>query len=476
MKNNLFDDFDPISKSQWIEQATKDLKGKDFREALVSETLDGIKIWPFYTAEDAVISKDLKVYQNKFHPAPKIPGLSPRVWSNVLFVSETDTKEGNKQILEGLMNGCDALFLQVSANTDLDTLLKNVEIAYIQLYIKPEEGVCPTDVMNNLLKWAKTKGFDKEQLNGGLLWDPLSVLLKVEGKLEEKINVAKSLIKGLSEFPDFSALTLDFSVYHEAGGTVLDELKYTFAGFIELLDKLTEMGMQSEAIFKNTMLRFSVGARYFEEISKVRTARIFYEALAQLYSVNFPTEDIKVFCQSSTWTKSGLDVYTNMLRNTTEGMAAILGGCNALWIRPHDEVTGITTAFSRRMSRNISNILKEESYLDKVVDPVAGSFFIESLTAHLLDKLKAELLIIEQQGGWYKMFSDKSMQETIKGRRNKRQVEVLNGEVVKIGANRYRQDKDVLRFTVNDEIQEADWQLFGARETELLEEKSRISS
>jgi len=476
MENNLFEEFKPNTKAQWIEQATNDLKGKDFNQVLVSETLDGIKIQPFYTAEDANGFHRLKAYQNSFHPAPEIPGLSPRLWSNVFFVNGMPPKEGNKLILDALMNGCDALYVEVSEKTDFESLLKDVEIQYLGIYLCPSSGINPLDTLNNFLDWLKNKGVNKNALNGGFLWDGVSSLLREGGILKDNVSIVKSLLENLSDFPNFSALSINFSVYHEAGGSALEELKYAFSAYIELLDHLTETGVEPESIFKNTMLHFSVGSRYFEEISKIRTARIFFDALAALYAVHLNQVEVKVFCQSSNWTKSRLDVYTNMLRNTSEGMAAILGGCNALWIRPHDEVTGMTTAFSQRMARNISNILKEETYLDKVMDPVAGSYFVESLTSKMLEKLKSELQEIEAMGGWRKIYEDQSLQLKVKTRRKQRQEAVLSGDVVKIGANKFRQDKEALSFNVSEAIHEAAWQLLPARETELLEEKARKSS
>jgi methylmalonyl-CoA mutase len=471
MQKKLFEDFDPVSKKQWIDQAIKDLKGKDFHQALVTETFDGIEIFPFYTPEDCLTYESIKTYQNKINPETGIPGLSPRHWSNVFCPPFTDPITGNKLILEALMNGCDALLLDVSAKTDFEKLLKDVEIPYIQLFLKPGTDANPVEVADNMLVWWKNTRWGKEQLNGALLWDGVSSLLKKKGQLKDQALSAELLLKNLEDYPNFSALTLDFSIYHEAGGSAIQELKYGFSAFFELLDQLTEAGLEPEMIFKNSQLLLSVGSGYFEEISKVRASRIFFDSLARLYKVSLNPEEIKIFCQTSTWTKSKLDVHTNMLRNTTEAMAAILGGCNALWVRPHDEVSGISTVFSQRMARNVSNIIKDESYFDKVVDPVAGSYFIENLSESMLIKLKTELAAFESQGGWWRNYSENKLQYSVKSTRNKRQAEVLDGHIIKIGANKYREEKVVLSLVKTPIVQEAEWQLLSARETELLEVK-----
>lgn len=476
MNIKLFEDFDPVSKQQWIDQALTDLKGKDFHQTLVTKTFDGIEIFPFYTPEDCLSFESIKKYQNKINQETDIPGLSPRHWSNVFCPSTVDAKIGNKLILEALMNGCDALLLDVSAKTDFEKLLKDVEIPYIQLFLKPGKDADPVEVSDNLLGWWTNTRWGKEQLNGAFLWDGVSSLFQKKGQLKDQVLSAELLLKNLEDYPNFSALTLDFSIYHEAGGSTIQELKYGFSSFIELLDQLTEAGLIAEKVFKNTQLLLSVGSGYFEEISKIRASRIFFDSLARLYKVSLNPEEIKVFCQTSTWTKSKIDEHTNMLRNTTEAMSAILGGCNALWVRPHDEVLGISSAFSQRMARNVSNILKEESYLDKVVDPVAGSYFVENLTYQILKKLREEVASIELDGGWFKIYTDHSIQQSVKSFRKERQDMVLKGDCIKVGANKYKEDSEEGIFGSKLILEEADWQLLGARETWLLEENKKNQS
>lgn len=471
MQNGHFQEFDQISKEKWIAQVIKDLKGKDFHQTLVTKTLDGIQVLPFYTFEDGLASTLLKPYQNKINAVPVIPGLPPRLWSNVFCPNESDSKAANKLILEALMNGSDAILLFVSEDSDYEELLKEVALPYIKVFIKPILGSDPFKAAVQFYSWLQREDCIKEQVNGAFLWDGMAQLLLERSDLKKQVDLAANLIDKFEDYHNFSVMSLDFSVYQEAGASTIQELKFGFASYIELLDQLTERGLEAAKIFNNTVLLLSVGSRYFEEISKVRIARIFFDALARAYDITRNAEQINVFCQTSSWTKSKLDVHTNMLRNTTEGMSAILGGCNALWVRPHDEVSGISTVFSQRMARNVSNIIKEESYFDKVVDPVAGSYFIESLSESMLIRLKTELAAFESQGGWWENYCRNKLQESVKKTRIKRQEEVLDGHVIKIGANTYREEKEVLSIGEMPIVQEAEWQLLSARETELLEVK-----
>ncbi|RZS94515.1 heterodimeric methylmalonyl-CoA mutase small subunit [Cecembia calidifontis] len=471
MENKLFEEFGPVTKEQWIQQAIADLKGKDFTTHLVSKTAGGLEIMPFYTEEDLETLAFLEAYHNKIHPPSEIPGLSPRIWSNVFHVGIEDQNKGNALILDALQNGCDALVLEVSGKEDFNQLLKGVELPYIQIFLVLSSG-SPSVVLAPFLDWFGRKDWGSDQLQGGVLWDGMTRLFHEESEMEVISQELAMLIDKLEPFPAFKACCIDFSCYHEAGATAIQELKFGFASIVELLDHLGKAGVPAQKVFEKAMLRFSVGSDYFEEISKIRAGRIFFQSLGELYQVEVLPENIQVFCQTSNWTKSRMDVYTNMLRNTTEAMSAILGGCNVLWVRPHDEVLSGPDSFSRRMARNISNILREESYLDKVLDPVAGSYFIENLTGILLDRTKESLENVEASGGWWKLYKDQLIQEEVKSTRKKRQSDILELQKSKIGANKYQLKEEKAKFTLSEKVEELPWQLFAGRETDLLESKN----
>ena len=469
MENNLFLEFDPVTKEQWIQQAIADLKGKDFNEYLMSKTADGFQIFPFYTKEDMENLGFLKGYHNQIHPNSGVPGLPPRIWSNVFYLGVKEQMQGNELILDALQNGCDAVILEVSGKEDFDHLLKDVELPYIQIFLVPINE-SPSGILNSFLDWFNRKKWQSDQLQGAVLWDGMAQLLQYQSELGNVARELTTLVDNLYAFPAFKASCISFSYYHETGATALQELKFGFASFIELLDHLGKSGFPIQKVFEKTMLQFSVGSNYFEEISKVRSGKLIFKSLGALYQVDILPENISVFCQTSNWSKSQRDVYTNMLRNTTEAMAAIIGGCNSLWVRPHDEVLSEPNSFSRRMARNISNILREESYFDKVLDPLAGSYYIENLIAAFLSATKEGLEGIEANGGWWKLYQKQVIQEEVKISRKKRQIEILQVQRIKIGANKYEMKGG--REQVNVKEKELPWQLLTCRETDLLESKT----
>lgn len=472
MKKNLFEEFEPSSQQDWIEQAIKDLRGKDFQQTLISKTFDGIEIKPFYGISDVPVFEPIKSFQNKINSKPEIPGINPRIWSNVFKLPfGGDDKSGNKLILDALMNGCDALLLEVDENTDFEKLLQHVEIPFIQVFLKPTLSADLIAIWKNFELWFNEGGWEKAKLSGGMTWDVMASLFAKNEAIEKRLEMTKELIEHSAKFPDFFPLAIDFTVYHEAGGTTLQELTFGFGAYIELVDQLAKKGLKSSELIQNTFILLSAGAEYFEQISKIRAARIFFTRLTALYGVQLKPEDIRIFCQSSSWTKSKMDVYSNLLRNTTEAMAAILGGCNCLNIKPHDEVMNRPNAFSLRMARNVSNILKEESYFDKVVDPVAGSYFIESLTMEILNHLKTELELLENSGGWLRSYQNRAIQNTVKDSRIRKQEMLFNSEIVKIGVNKYLIPDEDVRLSDEERTKELDWQLLASRESILLEKE-----
>ncbi len=158
----------------------------------------------------------------------------------------------------------------------------------------------------------------------------------------------------------------------------------------------------------------------------------------KLYSVSdLNPGNIKIHCESSVWTKTIYDPYVNILRNTTEAMSAILGGCNSISISPFDEVFSNSTDFSKRISRNISNLLKEESYFDKVSDPAAGSFYIEELTDKLVESGLAIFKEIENEGGFVQAFEKGTIKNMMEASRDKKHDLTSKRREVYIGTNQY---------------------------------------
>jgi methylmalonyl-CoA mutase len=426
--------FPPVSKQQWINQAIKDLNGEDFDRTLITRTLEGFPIFPFYTEED-IEAIGVKNYENQFHPPSEIPGISPRIWTNAVEVGGADESAFNKEIKLVLSNGADGLILELSGKEDLDQLFEDVVPQYIQIWVRPQGE--PRAVLQTFFDWVDRNSIHHFHINGGFLWDGLVRGFDRPVDLANQIEDIFFLHKISKSYPNFKSICLDTSIYHDAGATAVQELGYGMAALIELLDGLTERGADAVAIFKDLFIKSAVGSNYFMEIAKLKTFRTAMHQIAGLYKVDLQYSNVHLFAISSQWSQSVMGSYNNILRNTTEAMSAILGGCNTLFIRPHNSFSQNPDAFSKRMARNISSILKEECYFDKVIDPAAASYYVESLMASLYEHAIQLLKKTEDEGGWYQLYLQHNIQEDIKKVRKEKFDRLIRKETVMVGVNQY---------------------------------------
>ncbi len=474
MKDKLFRDFSPISKNEWIGQIEQDLKGKDFENTVVSKILEGIQVAPFYNVEDAENTRWLKPYQNKINPKPEIPGIPPRNWSNVAEINVRDEKKSSKEILDVLQNGANGLLLNLEGKEDLDILLEGVHPQFIHIFLKSRENSLET--LRSFFKWINKNGFKKNDINGGLLWNGYSRVLEGTGDHSGIIKEAGEFLDLAVEYPHFKVLTIDTEQYHNTGADSVQETSFAISAFMELMDGLTAAGRAPREIFEKLIVRTAVGSDYFLEIAKLRVLRILVHQLASLYQVDLQPKNIYIFSSTSFWTKTATDVHTNMLRNTTEAMASILGGCNALRILPHDVAVGSENGFSKRMAINTSSILEEESYLNRVVDPVSGTYYLEFLMDTLYDLIKNKIIDLESGGGWWRAYEDLMIQKEIKATRNARMQALVNQKSTKIGVNKFVNSLEVKPDFSNLQIHEDEQNLRPFRESYLAEQKIQNQS
>ena len=247
-----------------------------------------------------------------------------------------------------------------------------------------------------------------------------------------------NLFAQTSSFPGFKPLTVSSHALEHSGASLVQELAFTLNTAVDYIDRLTDDGLQPEQIINGMQFSLSVGSDFFMEIAKFRAFRILFYQIATKYGLNeFQPGEIKIHGTSSRWNKTLLDINNNMLRNTTEAMAAIIGGCNSLQIAPHDNPGPNPSTSSRRIVRNISSILRDEAYLDKVVDPVAGSYYLENLTHELVNAAWALFRDVEKAGGFIRSFKANKIQDAIRTTRAQKFKKIANRQSVIVGVNQY---------------------------------------
>ena len=431
LDSGKFMDFPEASKKDWINQVEKDLKGESIEQKLVTKTIEGFSIFPFYTTEDTQDLQWIKNFNNQFASDAPSASTSPRKWTNVVEIFSAGEKEQNEEMLLALKNGADGCILELSGRENLSVLFKNISIESLEVWIKPIED--PEFCVAAFFKWIDEKPTPLQHIRGGLVWDSLAVGFDQRIQLADQMDTLLNVFERCRPYPYFKSICLDTSIYHDAGATAVQEIGYGMGAFIELMDGLSQRGCDKEEVFRNLFLLIAVGSNYFMEIAKLKTFRVIGTQLALLYKVNLAPGDLYLFAKSGYWSKCKTDPYNNLLRNTTEAMSAMIGGCNALHIEPHDKYGQSPEGFSKRMARNISNILKEEAYFDKVLDPAAGSYYVENLVDLLNDHAVQLLRQLEDEGGWGRAYFENRIQHAVKETRNNRFSKLATGQKKLVG-------------------------------------------
>ncbi|SFB18752.1 methylmalonyl-CoA mutase family protein [Algoriphagus aquimarinus] len=462
MTNQDFYSFPPSSKDEWIEQVKRDLKGKDFEDTLTSSLWNKVKISPFYTSEDV----DGLAAENKFHPDAKIPGTSPRVWNNVVSVFPENEKETNEEVLHALQNGADGLILHLEGTENLNQVLKAVHTEFISTNFLPTGET--TQFFHQIQEWIDSLTLKPGMLRGSIIWSPCDKLFQSGDNFDEEVNQAAKAINDFKEFREFYPITINLSRYANSGATGIEELIFGLGEVIELIDVLSKRAISPTQVFENLAFHTAVGDSHFAEIAKVKALRKLIVELAANYGVQIEMENIHITTSTSQWSKSLLDKNTNLIRQTYEAMAGILGGGNSLWVKPTEGKDA--SVLEKRIARNVSSILNEESYLDKVMDPAAGSYYLETLQREIEKFVIEGLQDLEEKGGWLKSFEDRTLHAEIRDSREKAQKRVLADSDIKVGVNKYLAKGKLENHLAFEPIAEKEFELLPSRATYFVEQ------
>jgi methylmalonyl-CoA mutase len=432
MKNKLFDEFVSPSKNDWKQQVIKDLKGKDFQETLNWTNAENISISSYYSLEDTEKLPLNLIQQSQFQAVTKS-------WSNREIVRFKSEKEYNNLIVSTLHSGSDSFLIDICGvsvrEVEIKELLRNIKMSDTPFFLKVENNAIY--LVNELQQIAPY------YWKGGINTNILEKYFRTGDNSKDAWKDLGEILRKVQKYKSFSCVSISSHIFHNSGANNAQELAYTLASAIETIDKLSEQNILLHEIVQKVEFTISVGTNYFGEIAKIRALKLLWrQILVEGYGMNEKDiPPISIHCITSSFYNSSLSPHTNLLRATTEAMSAIIGGCSALSITAFDETYQESDEFSRRISRNISTILKEEAYLDKVLDPSAGSYFIENLTFKLAEKSLELLREVENMGGIIKAFEQNFIQKEIKKNFEKSQNELLNNENVMVGVNKFRNDE-----------------------------------
>ncbi len=424
----LFPEFPPVSKEKWKETVLKDLKGASF-DKIVRKTYEGFTIEPFYTGDDTENLAYLDSYENIFET---------RSWENREKIKVENESIANKLAVEALHGGATGIAFIISnpQSIDFDQLLStiNLEATYVSFILNQSV----VEFQNSYFKYLEQKNIPLNKIKGSLQFDPLAQFT-LSGKWNDQdINVLASVIKASLSAPYFYTLTISNGPFKESGSSIVQELAYTLNMAAYYFDKLTDLGLSADEIARKVQFSISVGVDYFMEIAKLKALRILFVQVANAFGTNaLSPADFQIHAYSSYWSKTIFDPSVNLLRDTTEAMSAILGGCNSLSLEPYDAAFKKSQPFLKRIARNVSTIIKDESYLDKVADPVAGSYYIENLINNLVENAWTTFQQVESEGGFMEAFKKGYIQSKIKAVRDDKRNKIAGRREVILGTNQY---------------------------------------
>ncbi|MCU0470402.1 MAG: methylmalonyl-CoA mutase family protein [Arcicella sp.] len=432
MKNQLFQNFPSHSFEQWKQQVIKDLKGKDFNQALTWMIDENIKV-DCYSDVTKTLNLPLKtIQQSQFQNITKS-------WNNREIINFNNGKEYNNLIISSLEAGANSFMIDYSgvceSEFEIKKLLRNIKLSDVPFFFKVENNVL--NLINELQIIAPY------QWKGGIE-DNILERYFYTGVLDTNgWNNSANILRKVQKFPNFKSLIISGHSFHNAGANIGQELAYTLASAIEVIDKISDYEIPLPEIVQKIEFSVSVGTNYFGEIAKIRALKFLWkQILKEGYGMQeHEIPAIAVHGISSAFYQSAITPNTNMLRATTEAMSAIIGGCDAVSIRAFDENYQEDNDFSRRIARNISTILKEESYFDKVIDPSAGSYFIESLTFQLADEALKILSVVENEGGIIEAFKKNLIQHSIRQSYEHSKSALVNNDKLMVGVNKFRYDE-----------------------------------
>ena len=414
MAENLFDAFEPVSSKQWKQQIQYELKGADYNDTLVWESLEGIKVRPFYHEDETDIKYTLKENIKPFE-----------ILQNIYV---HDVALSNKRALDTLNRGAESIrFTIENENVVIGDLMQNLSLENVNYFFYlPFLSI---DFVNKINEFAT-----KNNAKCFIQLDPIGQLTK-DGNWFENLDKDFEKLNAISSKTSVPFITIQSGLYQNAGANIVQQLAYTLAHVNEYFDRI-------KSINQPITIEIAVGTNYFFEIAKLRALRLLFNTLASEYNHPF---DCHIIVTPTKRNKTLYDYNVNMLRTTTECMSAILGGANSIANLPYDALYHKDNEFGDRIARNQLLVLKHESYFDKVSNPADGAYYIQALTEQLAEKALLLFKEIEEKGGFITQLIEGNIQKKISESAAKEQELFDTGKEVLLGTNKYPNKNDKMK-------------------------------
>lgn len=436
-KEKLFDMFPECSYEEWRAKVEADLKGADFNKKLVWRTNEGFNVEPVYRAENIADFKTVDTLPGEY---PYVRGTrTDNDWLIRQEVLAETPAEANAVAKEIITKGVTSLGFNVTLESEADvkTLLDGIDIKKYELNFKccPRKAISLAKV---LVDYLRNNGLLND-FHGSIDFNPMRRALKHGTEFPGDIKaMALELLDVVKIVPELRVLAVDSYMFCDAGAYIFQELGYALAWGAEWLTMLTDAGVKADEVARRIKFNMGVSSNYFMEIAKFRAARMVWAQIVEQYKPESKLSS-KMLCHAVTsrFNQTIYDAHVNLLRSQTETMSAALAGVDSITTTPFDVPYKTPDAFSERIARNQQFLLKEESHLDKVVDPAGGSYYVETLTVSLAKEAWKLFLEVEEKGGFLACINDNSIQKAINATAEKRHVDVARRKEILLGTNQY---------------------------------------
>jgi methylmalonyl-CoA mutase len=437
-KEKFFPEFPPVSTDEWMAKITADLKGVPFDKKLIWKTGEGFNVNPFYRAEDI----------EGLQTAASLPGEFPYVrgtrrdndWKVRQDIDVTDFRAANAQALDCLQKGVTSLGFHFAGDAvtadNVATLLKGIYPESVELNFKTCRRKTVA-LIGLLAGYLTAQGADLSKCFGSVNYNPFKLPL-VKGVFADGwVNETAEVLKAARALPCYKALSVDACLFSDAGSYLSQELGYALAWGNDIVAQLVDAGFPVDEVAGKIKFNYGVSSNYFMEIAKFRAARWLWAEIVAAYKPTSECAKAAIHAQTSEWNMTLYDAHVNLLRTQTEAMSAALAGVDSMTVMPFDSAYRTPDDFSARIARNQQLLLKEECHFDKVVDPSAGSYYIEVLTHSVADVAWKIFLDVEDRGGFYAAVKAGDVQNAVNASAAARRKAVATRREILLGTNQF---------------------------------------
>ena len=439
-KEKLFTEFQAPTTQEWLDKIQVDLKGADFQKRLVWRTSEGFSVQPFYRKEDV----------EKLQTPNALPGEYPFVrgnkkddntWYIRQEIDAADASAANIKAKDVLNKGIDSLSFKIPGKAVsaefVEQLLDGIYCDCVELNF----CTCKrhsVELAQLLVSYFEAKGYDKEKIVGSIDWDPMEKIVMKGKDVEPLLQFAPALVDALKDYPNFRCIAVNSVSLNNSGAYIIQELGYALAWGNEYLQQLVDAGVEPTLAASKIKFNMGISENYFMEIAKFRAARMLWAQIVKQYEPKCDCAcKMCVNAVTTSYNMTIFDAHVNLLRSQTETMSAALAGVHSIVVTPFDAAYETPDDFSERIARNQQLLLKEECHFDTVVDPSAGSYYIEELTTSIATDAWKILLKVEEEGGFLAAIQAGTVQDDINATNEKRHTLAAQRREFILGTNQF---------------------------------------